>query len=398
MQRATNFVRGSARLEAVGPYPERFFNILAARGIPFWRAERVDETTVRVTVPLSRAGSACALGAKCLCEVRQIGRRGAPELAALLAERWGFLFGLALSLLAVLVLSRFVLVVDISGNSAVPDAVILAQLRENGVYPGAFSGSINARTVANKMLLEMPELSFLSVNLKGVRAEVVVREAPAVPEVEQVGQAVDLVARKAGRVTELIHIAGQSVVAEGDEVQPGQTLVSGTVEVTAENTDGDTISLGSFSVAAKAQVWAEVEEHLTAALPLDAMGKDYTGRSWSQYSVVLFGRAFKISPNLFQPFTYYDKIEETHSLTLKNGLVLPLALRVQRWSEYAPAGARIDRDRAEACLRQSLTEQLTQRMGADGAALDTRWSAAESDGVLTVTLDARCREQIAVRN
>ena len=398
MQRATNFVRGSARLEAVGSYPERFFNILAARGIPFWRAERVDETTVRVTVPLSRASGACALGAKCLCEVRRIGRRGAPELAAHLVERWGFLFGLALSLLAVLVLSRFVLVVDISGNSAVPDTVILAQLRENGVYPGAFSGGINARTVANKMLLDMPQLSFLSVNLKGIRAEVVVREAPDVPVVEQVGQAVDLVARKAGRVTELIHIAGQSVVCEGDEVQAGQTLVSGTVEVTAENADGETIELGSFSVTAKAQVWAQVEERLTAALPLDAVGKSYTGRSWRQYSVVLFGRAFKISPNLFQPFTYYDKIEETYSLTLKNGLVLPLALREQRWTEYAPAGARIDRDRAEAYLRQSLTEQLTQRMGADGAALDTRWSAVESDGVLTVTLDARCREQIAVRN
>ncbi len=64
MQNAANFIRGSVRLEAVGPYPERFFNILSARGIRFWQVERVDATTVRLTVARCQAGRAVALGPK----------------------------------------------------------------------------------------------------------------------------------------------------------------------------------------------------------------------------------------------------------------------------------------------------------------------------------------------
>ena len=62
MQNAANFIRGSVRLEAVGPYPERFFNILSARGIRFWQVERVDATTVRLTVARSQAGAGTGAG------------------------------------------------------------------------------------------------------------------------------------------------------------------------------------------------------------------------------------------------------------------------------------------------------------------------------------------------
>ncbi len=71
MQNAANFIRGSVRLEAVGPYPERFLNILSARGIRFWQVERVDATTVRLTVARSQAGRAQALG-------KALPVRGAP--------------------------------------------------------------------------------------------------------------------------------------------------------------------------------------------------------------------------------------------------------------------------------------------------------------------------------
>ena len=111
MQKAVNYMRGCVRLEATGPYPERFFNICSARGIRFWKVERVDETTVRLTVALSQAKTAQALGSKCLCDVTQIGQTGAPSFLMQFRSRYGMLVGLALSLLAVVFLSRFVLVI-----------------------------------------------------------------------------------------------------------------------------------------------------------------------------------------------------------------------------------------------------------------------------------------------
>ena len=380
MQKATNYIRGSVRLEAVGPYPERFFNICAARGIRFWRVERVDETTVRLTVTLSQARQAQALGPKCLCEVTKIGEEGALHFLGRFRSRYGLLAGLALSLLAVLVLSRFVLVIDITGNTAVPDGVILSELRESGLAPGVYGPSLDERSIANRTLMELEELSFLSVNLRGIRAEV--------------GVASDLIAEKSGVILDLHALAGQPLVGEGDTVEAGDVLVSGTVTITREDDPSQVIS--SYPVLAKGSVWAEVEEQFSASIPLNCLQKAYTGRVRREYELVILGQSFKISPKAFQPFAYYDKIERSWDLTLSGGLKLPFSLVVREGREYQPETVELSRAGAEEYLRALLENRLAEAVGDDGAVLEQQWDVEERDGALTVTVTARCREQIAV--
>ena len=396
MQKATNYIRGSVRLEATGPYPERFFNICSARGIRFWKVERVDETTVRLTVARSQARRAAALGPKCLCEVRQIGEAGAVSFLSRFRSRYGLLAGLALSLLAVMVLSRFVLVIDITGNETVPDGVILSELREAGVTLGTYGPGVDERAVANRALMELEELSFLSVNLRGVRAEVVVRETDSAPEVEPTGVASDLIAQKSGRILAVNALAGAPQVEMGDTVEAGEVLVSGTVVITSKENPSEVLS--SYPVLAKGSVWAEVEEQFSAAIPLNYTQKSYTGQTEREYEVVVLGRSFKISPKAFQPFPYYDKIEHSWDLTLSGGLTLPFSLTVRECSEYEPTQGTVSREGAEEYLRAVLENRLTEAIGQDGAVLDQQWEAREQDGALTLTVTARCREQIAQSN
>lgn len=396
MQKATNYIRGSVRLEATGPYPERFFNICSARGIRFWKVERVDETTVRLTVARSQARQAAALGPKCLCEVTRIGEEGAVSFLSRFRSRYGLLAGLALSLLAVMILSRFVLVIDITGNETVPDGVILSELREAGISLGTYGPAVDERSVANRALMGLEDLSFVSINLRGVRAEVVVRERDQPPEVEPTGVASDLIAQKAGRILSVNSMAGAPQVEEGDVVEPGQVLVSGTMVITGkENPDQ---VLATYPVLSKGSVWAEVEEQFSASIPLTYTQKNYTGRTAQEYEVVVLGRSFKISPKAFQPFSYYDKIEHSWDLTLSEGLTLPFSLTVRQCSEYEPGQGTISREGAEEYLRSLLENRLTEAMGDGGAVLDQQWETQEQDGVLTLTLTARCREQIAQSN
>lgn len=396
MQKATNYIRGSVRLEATGPYPERFFNICSARGVRFWKVERVDETTVRLTVARSQARQAVALGPKCLCEVKRIGEEGAVSFLSRFRSRYGLLAGLALSLLAVMILSRFVLVIDITGNTTVPDGVILSELREAGISLGTYGPSVDERSVANRTLMGLEDLSFVSVNLRGVRAEVVVRERDQPPEVEPTGVAADLIAQKSGRILSVNNLAGAPQVEAGDTVEAGQVLVSGTMVITGEENPDQV--LATYPVLSKGSVWAEVEEQFSASIPLTFTQKNYTGRTAREYEVVVLGRSFKISPKAFQPFAYYDKIEHSWDLTLSGGLTLPFSLTVRECSEYEPGQGTISREGAEEYLRAVLENRLTEAMGEGGSVLDQQWETTEQDGVLTLTLTARCREQIAQSN
>lgn len=393
MQNAVNYIRGSVRLEATGPYPERFFNILSARGIRFWQVEQPDEMTVRVTVARSQAKKAEALGGRCLCQVRRVKTDGAAALLERLRTRYGLLAGLLLSLLAVVVLSRFVLVIDITGSTSVPEGTILSELREAGLYPGRFGPAVDERAVSNRVLLTEERLGFLSVNIRGIRAEVVVRDAELPPAVEPVGQAQDVTAAKSGQVLQILPMAGRVLVAPGDEVSAGQTLISGTVEVTA-GAENEHL-MGSYPVVAKGKVWAEVEEQFSAAAPLTRAEKCYSGRIRRELELSVLGRCFKISSKLFQPFTYYDKIESDWTLTLSDDLTLPFALTVRTAQEYTPEPYTLDRQDEETRLRGVLSDRLKKAVGAEGEVLTRDWEVQEQNGVLTVTLTARCREQIA---
>lgn len=392
MKKATNYLRGALRLEAVGPYPERFINICSANGIPFWGVERVDDTTLRLTVPLSRGKTAIRLGEKALCQVTVVGRSGAPERLRGFRFRWGMMAGVVLSVLAVL-LSRFVLVIEITGDTAIPRGVLLAELERAGLYPGVYGPAVDERAISNRMLLAVEELGFLSVNLHGVRAQVVVRDALPRPEVEPTDQRRDLVAAKGGRVLEVTDLAGATLVEEGALVKAGDTLISGSVTVT--NADGSE-ELSTYQVYAKGEVWAQVEEIFSASTPLSCHGKAYTGKTDRMWEVVILGKSFKISPKPFQPFAYYDKIEVTHTITLGDGLTLPFGLIERRAEEYQPVTQTLDPNSAEEFLRRVLQQRLEWAVGEDGSILSQQWSVKQDNGALTVTVTAQCREQIAV--
>lgn len=127
-----------------------------------------------------------------------------------------------------------------------------------------YGPSLDERSIANRTLMELEELSFLSVNLRGIRAEVVVRESDPAPEVEPTGVASDLIAEKSGVILDLHALAGQPLVGEGDTVEAGDVLVSGTVTITREDDPSQVIS--SYPVLAKGSVWAEVEEQFSASI------------------------------------------------------------------------------------------------------------------------------------
>ena len=286
MQKATNYIRGSVRLEAVGPYPERFFNICAAgaSGSGGWSGGdethgaadggplpgpagpgpgpqvpvRGDQNRGGGGAPLfwgsSAAGTACWRGWRCRC------------------WRCWCSPGLCWSL-------------DITGNTAVPDGVILSELRESGLAPGVYGPSLDERSIANRTLMELEELSFLSVNLRGIRAEVVVRgeRSGAGGGAHGGGLGPDCGEERRHFWT-FTPWPGSRWWARGTRWRPGDVLVSGTVTITREDDPSQVIS--SYPVLARAVSWAEVEEQFSASIPLNCLQKAYTGRVRREYELV----------------------------------------------------------------------------------------------------------------
>ena len=83
------------------------------------------------------------------------GTRGLPDFLSRFRRRYAFLIGLAFALLAVSVLSRFILTVEVVGSEKVPTAQILSELRRYGVRPGAYGPGLDRKTIAQQALREL---------------------------------------------------------------------------------------------------------------------------------------------------------------------------------------------------------------------------------------------------
>lgn len=394
MQWLMNYLRGFVTVTVWGAFPERLLNLCASNRLGFWGLEWIDETAFRFTVPFQEYRRLEGLAQKAMCELRAPRRAGLPVLALGLRRRWAFLAGLGLCVLALCVLSRVVLTVDVEGNETVSTAVILNELARQGLRPGAYGPALEEREIANAALIELEELSFLSVNLHGCRAQVQVKEAEKAPEQPDKTVPADLVAVAGGIVTQVTVTAGQSVVQEGQTVVEGDILVTGFMDLPeigySEN------DAGMYVVRASGQVWARTWRTLKAQIPLTAQVKDYTGRSKTRYALNFFGRRVNFYQNSGISYGRYDKIIKVSAPVLPAWGELPISFIRETVREYGTAPADLDRDGAIALLERDLRSELDEILEqTEGQCLATQYTAAVEGDFLTVTLLAECTEQIA---
>ncbi|MCD8330943.1 MAG: sporulation protein YqfD [Oscillospiraceae bacterium] len=134
---------------------------------------------------------------------------------------------------------------------------------------------------------------------------------------------------------------------------------------------------------------------MTAQAPLQSGEKGYTGRSVSRWSLNFFSLRLQFYKNSGISYDMYDKIKETHPLTL--GVGLPLSVTRETLREYTAQAADVDADAACAQLQQGLERRLEQILAdREGEILETSFSETRQDGLLTVTLTAQCSERIGV--
>ena len=389
MQKVINYLRGSVQLELTGAFPERFLNICAAENVSCWRVEQPDPHTLRVTLAVQDRRLAEQLASRSMCQVREVGRRGMPAFLTRFRKRYALLAGLALSILAACILSNFILVIDVTGNERVSRTEILSELSRLGFGIGSYGPAVNERDLVNRALLDLEDVGFLTINIKGIRAEVVVREAPVKPEIVDKNKRADVVATRDGVILEVGAKAGQEVVKEGDAVLKGEVLISGQVDY--EGGTGEVFS--SRQLRAEGEVWAITERTECRSIPLETVGKGARQGTHTQYALRLLDHRIKFYRNSSISYDNYDKISHEYQLTLPGGLELPVSWIKTVTSAYEPTSVTLTRESAERYLKEQLEAKVKADV-AEGEVLSQSWQTEEQDGILTVTLTASCNEQI----
>ena len=386
-----SLLRGSVRVRAESRFPERVLNVCSARGIALRDPVFLGDTALALSVDRRdwrRFKAACAdIGAEAHIE-RVV---GLPFFLGRLRRRTALLAGLALCAALFAANACFVWDLCVEGNETVPPERILRVLAENGVRRGTFAFSIDQRSLCNHALLSLPELSWLTVNVRGCRAYVIVRERVPRPAIVNESAPTNVIARRDALVTDVRALDGEARVLRGTTVRRGQLLISGVVETQGVQSP----VVGTRYLAGKGEVYGRTWYELSTMIPLYELRKTPTGGAERTFAVAWGENRVKFSiKGTGNLSTECDKIISRKQWTLPGGFVLPVTWTTETYLPYETVRAERGRETAEALGRAALESYLCGQLDADGEIVSERVASAARGEWLLVTLSAECLEQI----
>ena len=392
MKKLVNYLRGTARVEMSGRFPERAVNLCAQNGVEFWAVVWPDEQTVCMTLRSEGLAGAAEYAQKADCSLSVLWQRGLPQFCAVFRQRYGFLFGLTAALFAVMLLSGVILSIEVTGNERIPDAIILQQLQRYGVRPGKYGPTLDRRQIEQEILLENRDLAWMTINLRGTRVEVQVLETKPVPKRVDESGFYHIVAKTDGIIAGIEPEQGDALVKTGDTVGKGEILISGTV--TLEPPKYSDLPNRYYQTHARGRVWARTWRQITAVIPLETNVKSFTGRETSTAAINFFGTRVEFFGNSSISEGLCDKITSVRRAVLPGGLELPVWFVWERYREYTPETVCVERDAAADMLKAELEKKFETLVGDTGQVTDLKFETRIVDGLLRVTAAGECLEEI----
>lgn len=375
---------GTALFELRGCMPEVYINACLNRGIELVSVKRTDDFTLEILVPSG-----------CLREAEALAEKNGFELCAFQRDRaWmGFLKRrifpafVAFLVIGILFWSKFyVWEISISGNDRVRDGEILSALKESGVSSGEFWPGFSADNIRSEVLAAIPELSWITVNMHGSRAEVIAVERKEKPEMVYEGGSASIVADKQGFVRRVEALAGQSAVKAGEIVKSGDVLISGVLESSFAPPD---------FTRARGSVKAETNTEYQAVIPSESALRRYTGEEKHRFALIIGNNRINFYSDSSISDAFCDKIIDEWNFEVSGLFKLPLSIVHETGRMYECERAASDELGAEEALRQHLYSALERSLG-DGEVLSEKLSYSQSKGLCVASLRVRCLEEIGV--
>ena len=373
-----------ARVEISGCSPELFLNECVKKNINIISTLKSDDYSLEIVVSPSDMKRISAIIDKCgYCVKILNGGEGWKKLT----KKRAFPILLSLSLLLLLFYSKmFLWEINIQGNENVSDGEILSALKECGVQTGTFWPDLYSEDIRSKVLAKIPELSWITVNIRGSVGEVICVERQKKPEMIFEGAPSHIVAEKEAFIKEVRSLVGQSLVTGGELVQKGDVLISGAVE--------SSYASPSF-VKSQGTIIAETNSEYLAISPENMLAREYTGENKHTFSVIIGNNRINFYSNSSISGGGCDKIISVWNAEIPGLMSLPVSIIRETIMPYDVSSQARDAYKAESCLEECLKNYL-EETAANGEIISQKLNLYSLDGVYAACLRVRCIEEIGV--
>jgi|GEM_PF-333872 len=219
-------VGGTIKVALKGKNQEKIINMASSRGIFIWDIKKNGDD-LNFKVRTSGLKALQSMSEENGYELNIKEKQGLPFYRNLFRRRMGFFTGALIFILSLYIMSSFVWFVEVGGNKKVEPSKILLTAAKHGVYQGSAKWNFSRTEVEEAMLRDLNELSYVKIDIRGVKARIQVVEK-ILPKTDISGPC-HIVATRDGVIEEVLALDGQVSVKPGDVVKKGDILISGVV-------------------------------------------------------------------------------------------------------------------------------------------------------------------------
>jgi len=370
-----------------GGFGERLLNLCMLRDITLWGLKRNKSGRIEFYTDKSNASFLRSAADDAYTTIKISGRFGLPYAVKRYKKRYVLAVGPVMLALFFMISSAFVWNIEVTGNTVTTTETVIKALEKNGFSLGSRKSDNDYSMLAQKVLLDVPSLVWVSVNVKGTKAVVEVKERDIPPEIADLDTYSDIIATKDGLITYIAPFSGIATVKVGDSVTKGQTLISGQIMYK----DGSVAPCASYGEV-KAKVWYT----FAFECPKEIYVKQYTGREKHRYELNLFGKKIKLFNKSSISYKEYDNIIDNEQLCLGDDIYLPFYLTTTTYREIKQVKRELDTEQQMLISRDRLKKALRNEIG-EGVLLEHTFRQIEDNGRLVTYLEAECLEDIGER-
>lgn len=372
-------VRGDARDAA------HILNLCMELDIPFRKSKQAGDGFYLTFSPIDGETFLRVSGDRGLL-LTTVKKSGLPHLCYRYRNRVGLFVGFLFVTVMVLYSSQLVWNVRITGNERLHEDTARELLSSYGLTAGRYIPSLSFDEMEMKILLENPDIAWISIHRSGTTVNVELRETDRGTR-DEGGTSANLVASTDGLIERIEVFDGRTLVKVGDAVRAGEVLVSGLY---------DTSKKGLRMTRATGAVYARTVYDICIEVPFAYEKKVYTGEEKQERSIKFFGKEIKVFTNTRNDVGTCDIIYYEKMLSLVGGREIPVGIRTVRYLGYTTEEARYSEAEAmdEAFFRlQNQLSTLSERAELLGKEITFEMT----DEAYILRCRVVCIEDIAVR-
>ena len=374
---------GSVKFELESSFSEKFVNASIKRGIKIFNLKKIGDK-VQVQSSSKEYITLTKMAKKRGIQITMVEKKGLPFLIDKYKWRKGIIIGPILFLVVLCFFSSYIWSIDVSGNQNVSEEEIINVMNDLGISGGSLKKRMDIQTLRQEAMIRLKDIAWLSINIKGSHAEILVKEKIKAPDIFQSDKPCDIRASYDGKIERIETYKGTPAVSVGDAVVKGQILISGVVE----NQSG-----GSSFVHAEGKVFALTKRSLKETVKLSQEKAVDTGKIRKKYRVKIFG--------LEIPFGLWYKTDDSYRCEFRKDKLrigkmdFPVILYQEKWYEQVCGIVNIGYDEALSEATRILGERESADFG--GKKILSKYTEDKrEDGLCTVFVSYDCLEDIGL--